>query len=315
MVEHAVTQPEIVRLPDIDDKVMVHFAKAQAETKLMLRESLLVATTVELADNLIDNFDVIDVLTLLSDRCVQTIDVSSAGVLLGLPGGDLQFVTSSSEPMRVLELLQIQANEGPSVDCRADGIAIINRELRDPDERWPRFSRRAIALGFRSVHCLPLRLRGRTIGALNLFRGDTGLLSHEDVVVAQGFADVATIAILQHQSALRARVLNDQLNIALNSRIIIEQAKGMVSHSLQCDIDFAFGRLRAHARNHNLHLTDVATAVVSGTLAIESLVPVKVKSHRDAFATLPSRQQHRQPRVEEVSTSPTVNARRARATS
>jgi GAF domain-containing protein len=294
---------------------MVHFAKAQVETKLMLRESLLVATAVELADNLVDNFDVIDVLTLLSDRCVQTLDVSSAGVLLGLPGGDLQFVASSSEPMRVLELFQIQANEGPSVDCHADGIAIINRELRDPDERWPRFSPRAIALGFRSVHCLPLRLRGRIIGALNLSRGDTGLLSQEDVVVAQGLADVATIAILQHQSTLSARDLNDQLSIALNSRIIIEQAKGMVSHSLQCDMDIAFGRLRAHARNHNLHLTDVATAVVSGTLAIESLVPAKVTSHRDAFATLPSRQPLRQPCVEEVPISPTVNARRARASS
>lgn len=295
MVEHVVTQPEIVSLRDIDDQVSVRVAKARVETKSMLRESLLVATAVELADNLVDNFDVIDVLTLLSDRCVQTIDVSSAGVLLGLPGGDVQFVASSSEPMKVLECLQIQANEGPCVDCCADGIAIINPELRDPDERWPRFSPRAIALGFHSVHCLPMTLRGRTIGALNLFRNDTGLLSQEDVAVAQGLADVATIAILQHQSTLAGRVLNDQLSIARNSRIIIEQAKGMVSQSLQCDMDIAFGRLRAHARNHNLRLTDVATTVVSGTLAIESLVPAKVKSHRDAFARLPSRRLLRQP--------------------
>ena len=294
MVEHVVTQPEIVSVQDIDDQVMVHFAKTQEDTNLMLRESLLVGTTVELADNLVDNFDVIDVLTLLSDRCVQTIDVSSAGVLLGLHGGELQFA-SSSEPMGILELFQIQANEGPSVDCYADGIAIINHELRDPDERWPRFSPRAIALGFHSAHCLPLKLRGRTIGALNLFRSDSGLLSQEDVVVAQGLANVATIAILQHQSTLAARVLNDQLSMALNSRIIIEQAKGMVSQSLHCDMDIAFGRLRAHARNHNLRLSDVATAVVSRTLAIESLIPAKVKSHRDAFATLPSRQLLRHP--------------------
>jgi hypothetical protein len=120
---------------------------------------------------------------------------------------------------------------------------------------------------------------------------------------------------LQHQSTLVARVLNDRLSMALNSRIIIEQAKGMVCQSLQCDMDIAFGRLRAHARNHNLRLTDVATTVVSGTLVIESLVPAKVKSHRDAFATLPRRQLLRQPCVEEVPTSPTVDASRARPSS
>lgn len=237
----------------------------------MARESLLVATLVELADNLVDNYDVIDILTLLSDRCVQTVDVEAAGVMLGLPGGELQFVASSSESMRMLELFQIQANEGPCVDCYADGVPIINHELVDPDDRWPRFSPRAIAQGFHSVHCLPMRLRGRTIGALNLFRTDVGLLTPADVTVAQGLADVATIAILQHQSSLSARLLNDQLSFALNSRIIIEQAKGMISQSANCDMDQAFGRLRSHARNHNLRLTDVATDVVAGQLPVEGL--------------------------------------------
>jgi GAF domain-containing protein len=235
------------------------------------RESLLVATLVELADNLVDNFDVIDILTLLSDRCVGTIDVASAGVMLGLPGGELQFVASSNESMRVLELFQIQANEGPCVDCYADGVAIINHELVDPDERWPRFTPRAIEQGFHSVHCLPLRLRGRTIGALNLFRTDVGLLTPEDVVVAQGLADVATIAILQYQTTLSAKLLNNQLSFALNSRIIIEQAKGMVSQSTGCNMDEAFGLLRSHARNHNFRLTDVATNVVSGAVKIDDL--------------------------------------------
>jgi GAF domain-containing protein len=243
----------------------------------MARESLLVATLVELADNLVDNYDVIDILTLLSDRCVETIDVASAGVMLGLPGGELQFVASSSESMRGLELFQIQANEGPCVDCYADGVAIINHELRDPDTRWPRFTPLAIAQGFHSVHCLPLRLRGKTIGALNLFRTDVGLLTPPDVVVAQGLADVATIAILQHQSSLSAKLLNDQLSFALNSRIIIEQAKGMVSQFDNCDMDVAFGRLRTHARNHNLRLTDVATSVVDGSRSISGLDHSKEK--------------------------------------
>jgi GAF domain-containing protein len=242
----------------------------------MARESLLITTLVELADNLVDNYDVIDVLTVLSDRCVQTIDVDAAGVLLAWPGGDLQFVASSSESMKVLELFQIQADEGPCVDCYRDGVAIVNHALDEHDLRWPRFSPRALAQGFRSVHCLPMRLRGRTIGALNLFRTHQGMLDSDDVAVAQGFADVATIAILQHQSSISASTLNDQLSNALNSRIIIEQAKGMIRQAVNCDMDEAFGRLRAHARNHNEGLTEVATRVVEGAIEPSELNLPKV---------------------------------------
>ena len=237
----------------------------------MTRESLVVATLVELADNLVDNYDIIDILTLLSNRCVETVDVSSAGVMLCLPGGELQFVASSSESMELLELFQIQANEGPCVDCYNDGVAIVNRELVDADERWPRFTPRALEQGFRSVHCLPMRLRGRTIGALNLFRSQTGFLTENDILVAQGLADVATIAILQHQSVLGARLLNDQLSFALNSRIVIEQAKGMIAQFAGGDMEDAFARLRNHARNHNLKLTDVAGRIVDGSLDLKDI--------------------------------------------
>ncbi len=136
----------------------------------MTRESLIIATLVELADNLVDEFDVIDVLTVLSDRCVEAMDVDAAGVMLASPTGELQFVASSSESMRVLELFQIQANEGPCVDCFNGGDAIVNHGLTEADERWPTFTPVALAHGYRSVHCLPLRLRGRTVGALNLFQ-------------------------------------------------------------------------------------------------------------------------------------------------
>jgi len=235
------------------------------------RESLLIATLVELADNLVDHYDVIDVLTVLSDRCVEAIDVDAAGVMLASPGGELQFIASSSESMRVLELFQIQADEGPCVDCYRDGHAIVNQSLDETDGRWPRFTPKALAYGFRSVHSLPLRLRGRTIGALNLFRTTQGPLDVDDVVVAQGLADVATIAILQHRSALDASTLNEQLSNALNSRIVIEQAKGIISQATICDMDHAFGRLRSHARNHNEGLTDVAWGIVGGTLRAQDL--------------------------------------------
>lgn len=237
----------------------------------MTRESLVVATLVELADNLVDNFDVIDILTLLCDRCVEAVDVSAAGVMLQTPGGEMQYVASSSDSMRVLELFQIQADEGPCIDCVKSGRPVVNRELKDNNDKWPRFSPKAMELGFYSVHCLPMRLRGKTIGALNLFRTETGLLNDEDVVLTQGLADVATIAILQHQTSKNASVLNSQLTVALNSRIVIEQAKGMIAQSTNCNMDEAFARLRAHARNNNLGLTDLATSVVNGVFKPNAL--------------------------------------------
>ena len=237
----------------------------------MDRESLLISTLVELADNLVDDFDIIDVLTVLSLRCVQAVDVDAAGVMLASPAGELQYVASSNESMRILELFQVQVDEGPCMDCFKTGDAIINRALADPDERWPTFAPRALELGFRSVHCLPMRLRGRAIGALNLLRSNEGTLDADDVLVAQGFADVATIAILQHRSSLDAELLNHQLSNALNSRVIIEQAKGMISQATSCDMDQAFARLRSHARNHNLGLTAVAVSVVEGSVAPRGL--------------------------------------------
>jgi GAF domain-containing protein len=232
----------------------------------MERESLLIATLVELADNLVDDYDLIDVLTLLCLRCVEAVDVDAAGVMLASPVGELQFVASSSESMTVLELFQIQANEGPCVDCFRDGLAITNHALSEADGRWPLFTPRALAQGFRAVHSLPMRLRGRTIGALNLFRTHQGLLTDVDVIVAQGLADVATIAILQHRSTVDAGTLNAQLSNALNSRIIIEQAKGMIRESTGCDMDEAFNRLRTHARNHNEGLTDLASRIVGKSI-------------------------------------------------
>jgi GAF domain-containing protein len=235
------------------------------------RESVLIATLVELADNLVDEYDVIDILTVLTRRSVEAIDVDAAGVMLASPGGELQFVASSSESMKILELFQIQENQGPCVDCYRDGLAITNHALSERDGRWPLFTPRALALGFRAVHCLPMRLRGRTIGALNLFRTHQGTLTDDDVLLAQGLADVATIAILQHQSSIDANTLNSQLNNALNSRIIIEQAKGMVRQATGCKMDEAFSRLRAHARNHNEGLTDLATRIVSNSLSAKDL--------------------------------------------
>lgn len=237
----------------------------------MTREALLARTFVELADTLVADFDVVELLSLLADRCVEVLDIGAAGLMVVAPDGDLRVMASSSEAMRVLELFELQAEEGPCLDCYRTGEPVVNQDLADANGRWPRFANEALGAGFHSVHALPMRLRGSVIGALNLFHVEPGEMRSEDVAAAQALADVATIAILQHRAAVEAGVLNEQLNNALNTRIVIEQAKGMVAERKGLDMARAFATLRTHARNHNLRLSDVAADVIDGTLATSAL--------------------------------------------
>ena len=237
----------------------------------MAREALLARTLVELADTLVDDFDIVELLTLLADRCVEVLDVDAAGLMLVSPGGDLRVMASSSEAMRVLELFEVQSEEGPCLDCFRDGVPVVNQDLASVNGRWPRFAAEALGAGFHSVHALPMRLRGTVLGALNLFRIDAGTMGPEDMSAAQALADVATIALLQHRAVLAAQEVNDQLQVALNSRVIIEQAKGMVAERIGVDMENAFLVLRNHARNHNLRLVDVASDVIAGALKPDDL--------------------------------------------
>jgi GAF domain-containing protein len=237
----------------------------------MSREALLTRTFVELVDTLVADFDVMDLLTLLADRCVEVLDVGAAGLMLAAPDGQLRVMASSSEAMRVLELFEIQSQEGPCLDCHRTGQPVLNNDLDVADGRWPRFAREALAAGFQSVHALPMRLRGTVIGALNLFRTEAGAIGPADVDAAQAMADVATVAIFQHRASNEAQVVNEQLQHALNSRIVIEQAKGMVAERENLDMEHAFARLRNHARNHNLQLAEVAGRVIAGALAAAAL--------------------------------------------
>jgi GAF domain-containing protein len=239
----------------------------------MPREALLARTLVELADSLVDDFDVVEVLTLLADRCVEVLDVDAAGLMLAAPEGELRVVASSSEGMRLVELFELQAQEGPCPDCYRTGEPALSQNLATTDVRWPQFSPVALEAGFKSVHALPMRLRGVTIGALNLFRADTGALDEADVVAGQALADVATIAILQHRAAIQAHIVVDQLNHALNSRILIEQAKGVLAERTGLSMEASFSWLRNHARSHNLLLVDVAQSVIDGTVVPDSPRP------------------------------------------
>jgi GAF domain-containing protein len=237
----------------------------------MPRETLLVRTLVELADTLVDDFDVIELLIRLTDRCIDVLDIAAAGIMLVAPDGELRVMVSSSEAMRVLELFEVQAQEGPCLDCHRTGEAVLDQRLADAAGRWPRFSAEALDAGFLTVHALPMRLRGTVIGALNLFQVDTGPLRRADVEAAQALADIATIAILQHRAVREAQVLNEQLQQALNSRIVIEQAKGMVAERRGVDMEGAFGIVREHARRHNLRLADLAADIIAGTVTTTTL--------------------------------------------
>jgi GAF domain-containing protein len=173
--------------------------------------------------------------------------------------------------MRLLELFELQSQEGPCLDCYNTGEPVVNADLGGDDPRWPQFAQRATAAGFRSVHALPMRLRGAIVGALNLFHVDTGQMRPADVAAAQALADVATIAILQHRAATEAKLLNEQLNEALNTRIVIEQAKGMIAQRQGVDMEAAFTALRDHARTHNRRLADLARDVTEGRQDLATL--------------------------------------------
>jgi hypothetical protein len=229
----------------------------------------------EMADTLVEDYDVVDVLTGLADRCVSLIGVTAAGVMLASPGGSLGLVASSSETMRLLELFELQTQEGPCLDAFRTGERVEQQDLEAESGPWPSFSAAAVREGFQSVSALPLRFRDVTLGALNLFSVTQEPMSEADVLVTRAFADLATLSIVQHRASAEAD-MNEQLSAALTSRVVIEQAKGVVAARADVDLAEAFSRLRAYARDSNLRLTDVAQAAVAGTLDFDSLAWARV---------------------------------------
>ncbi len=240
----------------------------------MTRESDVVRSLVEMADTLVDDYDVVDLLTGLTDRCVSLLAVSAAGVMLAAPSGGLSLVASSSEAMRLLELFELQAQEGPCQDAFRSGERVGQVDLRAGSGRWPLFSTHAVRAGFQSAVALPLRLREVTLGALNLLSATRTPIEEADLIVARAFADLAALSILQHRASTEAQRLNEQLSAALTSRVVIEQAKGVISERAGIELAEAFARLRAYARNTNQRLTDVAHAAVDGTLDARAWGPV-----------------------------------------
>lgn len=239
------------------------------------RESRLLRAFVQLADTLVDDYDVVDVLHRLVEHCVQLLDATAAGLMLSDQHGGLRVVAYSSAQTRMLELFQLQASEGPCLDCVHSGEPVLVADLSTETRRWPRFAPLAIEEGFSSVHAVPMRLRRETIGTLNLFRRETGLLSDEDVLVVRALADTATIGILQERAIRRGEVVTEQLQTALNSRVVIEQAKGVLAFAGELEMEQAFHALRGYARNNGRRLAEVAREVVVGELRPEDLLALQ----------------------------------------
>jgi GAF domain-containing protein len=226
---------------------------------------------VEVADTLVADFDLVDFLHNVARHSAEITGSSAVGLMLSDHDGRLRYMAASSENARLLELFQLQHAEGPCLDCHRSGREVVNTDLAAAGALWPTFAPRAVAMGFASVHAFPMRLRDQVIGAMNVFRDDTSPLGSDEVRVARALADVATIALMQERAITHAEALTEQLQGALNSRIVIEQAKGAVARSFGIGVDEAFDLLRGHARRNRLRLTDLAGSLVADTAGISAL--------------------------------------------
>ncbi len=227
-------------------------------------------TLVELANTLVADFDIVDFLHTLANRCADIFGAAEAGVMLADPRGVLRVVASSTERARLLELFEIQKEQGPCLESFRTGERVVARDPGDMN-RWPLFREEALKVGFYAAYSLPLRFQANIIGALNLFRTSPGPLNEEDFAGAQAMADIATIGILQERAVRESTILAEQLQRALNSRVIIEQAKGVLAERLRVSLESAFNMMRTYSRNNNRRLHDVALAIVQNSIGSEEL--------------------------------------------
>ncbi|MBB2947342.1 GAF domain-containing protein [Actinoplanes lutulentus] len=228
---------------------------------------------VEVADSLVDEFDLIEFLQMLADRVAGLADDATVGILLADPKRQLHFMAASDETTKFLELFQLREQDGPCVDAFHGGKPVINTDLTATaaTARWPQFAPHAVTAGFRSVHAFPLRLRQEIIGVMGLFGNTVGDLGDSDVQIVQALADVAAISVLQERTIQRAEILTEQLQGALNSRIVIEQAKGAIAQTHGISVDAAFQMIRGYARRTNRRLGDVAQTVVTDLASLPEL--------------------------------------------
>jgi hypothetical protein len=225
-----------------------------------------------MASSLAKGYDVVELLEELTTDCARLLDVATAGLLLADARGVLHLVAASSEATRMLEILQLQRQDGPCLDCYRTATPVSVDDLENAADRWPLFVPAALAAGFASVHALPMRLRDSTLGALGLFGTHVGALNDDDLVLGQGLADVASVALLQDRAAADSAVVREQLQNALNSRVVLEQAKGVLAQLGNLQMDQAFAAMRGYARAHQLALSAVAQEIVARSLLAQTVL-------------------------------------------
>lgn len=231
------------------------------------RESELAQTFVSLADTLVAEYDIVDVLQTLTEQTSHILEAADAGILLPGPSGDLTVVASTSERSHLVSLLQTRADEGPCVEAYETGDVVSVDDIAATSARWPTFAANAAGLGYRSMYAIPMRFQDETIGSLNLFRDRVGPLPAGDRAVGKALTDIATVSLVQERALREANIARDQLQRALESRVVIEQAKGVIAHREQVDMDEAFSRLRTRARSSGRRLSVVAQEVVDSAVA------------------------------------------------
>jgi len=247
------------------------------------RERNIVQAFVDISNELVEEYDVLDMLARLTTNCAGLLDIASAALLLADPAGKLHLLASSSERTRDLELFQLQRGEGPCLECFRDGEAVLVPDLETEDRRWPEFVDAARSLGFASVHAVPMRLRDSVLGTLGLFGVHAGRLEDDDLALAQALVHVASVALVNEKSAADLGTINAQLEHALTSRIVVEQAKGVIAHAGNLTMEASFDVLRRYARDHGRRLSDVAASVTQRGLSGETLI-----DHAHAVGVLPA---------------------------
>jgi transcriptional regulator with GAF, ATPase, and Fis domain len=242
------------------------------------REALLMSTFVTLADSLVADYDLIDLLQTLVDHTTDLFDTAASGITLASDTHTLDVIVSSSEESRLLGLMQVRTGEGPCVEAVETGAVVSATDMHEMAARWPTFAAVAEQCSFLSVHAIPMRLRGQTIGSLNLFRDHEGALNPNDAIAARALADVATISVLQERMIRDGTIVQDQLQRALSSRVLIEQAKGVLSQTHRLDMDAAYRLLRHHSRSTQTSLSTIAAGVVDGSTIIVLTQPPTTSS-------------------------------------
>lgn len=229
------------------------------------REAEIATTLIRLADTIVDGFDRYELLHDLSVSCARLLDADAAGVSIA-DGRRLQFVVATSEDMATVERFQADHRQGPCFDAYLTGQHVSTPDLRATARRWPRWTRQALALGFAAADAFPLRLGEQTVGALDVYATQTRTLSPDDVALGAAFAHMAAIGLVHEQAIAEHRNVQAQLQHALDNRISIEQAKGIVAERLQIPVSQAFDLIRRFSRSHNVKVVKTSRQIVNGEL-------------------------------------------------